>query len=140
MQRAGPSSSSRISISLTVSRTMVLEGNKCLTFWRWRMSSFIGLSAQPDPTALQRSNRGKCAHLLHDLDATADFSLHCQLFALQLLDLTHRWSSESEGPDIEEEMSTPLRHRLMFALNCTPPGTQTLLHSSFRTLDGQLSH
>ena len=27
---------------------------------------------------------------------------HCPLFALQLLDLTHRWWSESEGPDIEE--------------------------------------
>ena len=60
------------------------------------------LSAQPDPTALQRSNRGKCAHLLRDLDATADLAPHCPLFALQLLDLTHRWWSESEGPDIEE--------------------------------------
>ena len=32
------------------------------------------LSAQPDPTALQRSNRGKCVHLLRDLDATADLA------------------------------------------------------------------
>ena len=56
------------------------------------------LSAQLDTTALQRSNRGKCAHLLRDLDATADLPLHCPLFALQLLDLTHRWWSESDGP------------------------------------------
>ena len=60
------------------------------------------LSAQPDPTALERSTRGKCAYLLRDLDATADLPPHCPLFALQLLDLTHRWWSESEGPDIEE--------------------------------------
>ena len=60
-------------------------------------------AAQPDPTAHQRSNRGKCAHLLRDLDATADLPPHCSLLALQLLDLTHRWWSESEGPDIEEE-------------------------------------
>ena len=38
------------------------------------------LSAQPDPTALQRSNRGKCAHLLRDLDATADLPLRCPPF------------------------------------------------------------
>ena len=31
-------------------------------------------------------------------------------------------------------MSTPLRQRLKGALNCTPPGTQTSLHSSFQTL------
>ena len=30
------------------------------------------LSAQPDPTALQRSNKSKRAHLLRDLTATAD--------------------------------------------------------------------
>ena len=60
------------------------------------------LSAHPDPTALQRSNRGKFAHLLRDLDATADTPHHCPLFALQLLDLTHRRWSESQGPDIEE--------------------------------------
>ena len=42
------------------------------------------------------------AHLLRDLDATADLPNHCSLFALQLLDLTHRWWSEFEDPDIEE--------------------------------------
>ena len=61
------------------------------------------LSAQPDPTALQRSNRGKGALLLRDLDATVDLPPHCSLLALQLLDLTHRRWSKSEGPDIEEE-------------------------------------
>ena len=60
------------------------------------------LTGQPDPTALQRSNRVKCAHLLRDLDATPDLPRHCPLFALQLLDLTHRLWSESECPDIEE--------------------------------------
>ena len=60
------------------------------------------LPAQPAPAALQRFNRGKCARLLRDLDATADLPLHCPLFSLQLLDLTHRWWSESEGPDIDE--------------------------------------
>ena len=37
-----------------------------------------------------------------NLDATADLPPHCPLFALQLLDLIHRWWSEFEGPDIEE--------------------------------------
>ena len=60
------------------------------------------LTAQPDPTALQRSNRDKRAHLLRGLDAAADLPPRCPLFALQLLDLTHRWWSESEGSDIEE--------------------------------------
>ena len=60
------------------------------------------LAAQQDPTALQRSNRGKCAHFLSDLDATADLPLHCSLHALQLLDLGQRRWSQSEGPDIEE--------------------------------------
>ena len=48
------------------------------------------LSAQPAPTAPQRFNRCKCAHLLRDLAATAD-----------LLDLTRRWWSEAEDPDID---------------------------------------
>ena len=65
------------------------------------------LSAQPDPTALKRSNRCKCAYLLRDLADTADLPPHCALFSQQLLDLTHRWWSETEGPDIEEVMSMP---------------------------------
>ena len=60
------------------------------------------LPAQRGPTALQRSNRGKCAHVLRDLDAMADLAPHCSLLALQLLDLTHRGWSETEGPEIEE--------------------------------------
>ena len=59
------------------------------------------LSVQPAPTALQRSNRGKCARLLRDLAATADLPPHRALFTRQLLDLTHRWWSEAEGPDID---------------------------------------
>ena len=65
------------------------------------------LSAQPHPTALQRSNRSKCAHLLRDLDATADLPFHCPLVALQLVDLTHRWWSESEGPALRMEIPLP---------------------------------
>ena len=41
-------------------------------------------------------------HLLRDLAATADLPPHCPLFSQRLLDLTLRWWSESEGPDIEE--------------------------------------
>ena len=75
----------------------------CLTFLCWRMTSFSGISQLSwPPAALQMCDRGKCAHLLRDLAATADLPLHCSLLALQLLDLTHRWWSESEGPDIEE--------------------------------------
>ena len=83
------------------------------------------LSAQPDPTALQRSNRGKCVHLLRDLDAAADLLPHRPIFALQLLDLTHRrW----------ERCLLACGQRLVLALNYTPPGTQIRLHSSFWTL------
>ena len=49
-----------------------------------------------------RENRGKCAHLMRDLDATADLPPHCSLLALQLPDLTHRRWSQSEGPGIAE--------------------------------------
>ena len=60
--------SSTVSTSRTASRTTGSQGNKCLTFWRWRTTY---------------------AHLLRDPDATADLPPHCPLFALQLLDLTH---------------------------------------------------
>ena len=66
------------------------------------------LSAQPAPTALQRFNRCKCAHLLRDLAATADLPPHSALFSQQLLDLTHRWWSEAEGPDIDVNDVYPL--------------------------------
>ena len=98
---SGQYRSSTISTSRTASRTTGSQGNKCLIFWRWRTTSFSGVSQRSrTPTALQRSNRGKCAHLLRDLDATADLPPHCPLFALQLLDLTYRWWSEFEGSDI----------------------------------------
>ena len=48
------------------------------------------LSAQPAPTALQRSNRCKCAHLLRDLAATANLPHDSALFSQQLLDQTHK--------------------------------------------------
>ena len=76
------------------------------------------LSAQPAPTALQRSNRCKCAHLLRDLAATADLPPHSALFLSATAGyLTHRWS---------------LRQRLTFALNSTPQGTLTQPHFSFQ--------
>ena len=52
-------------------------------------------------TALQRSNRRKCGHLLRDLAATADLPPHSALFSQQLMDLTHGWWSDDEGPDID---------------------------------------
>ena len=58
------------------------------------------LSAQPAPTAPQRFNRCKGALLLRDLAARADLPLHSALFCQQL-NLTHRWWSEAEGPDID---------------------------------------
>ena len=79
------------------------------------------LSAQLDPTALQRSNRCKCAHLLRGLDATVDLPPQCSLLALQLL--------SPRAPTLRRRMSSPLRQRLTLALNGTPPGTQTRLHS-----------
>ena len=93
-----------ISTSITVSRTDGVAGQQVLDLWTLEDDVFQRcLSAQPDPTVLQRFNRGKCAYLLRDLDVTADLPPRCPLFALQLLGLTHRWWSELEGPDIEEE-------------------------------------
>ena len=41
---SGQHPSSTISTSRTASRTTGLEGNKCLTFWRWRTTSVSGVS------------------------------------------------------------------------------------------------
>ena len=57
--------------------------------------------AQPAPSALQRCNRRKRAFFLRDLAATADLPLHSALFSQLLLDLTHRWWTEREEPDID---------------------------------------
>ena len=46
--------------------------------------------------------RRKSARLLRDLAATADLPPHCVLFSQQLLDLTHRWWSEAEDPDMDD--------------------------------------
>ena len=87
------------------------------------------LSAQPDTTALQRSNRGKCADLLCDLDATPT----CRPTAR--FSLCSCWNSPtSGGPRHWGGDVFTLAARLILALNCTPPGTQTQLHSSFQTL------
>ena len=94
--------------------------------------SAVSLSAA-GPTALQRSNRGKCAQFLRDIDATADLPVHCPLFALQLQNLTHRWWSESEAPTLTRVMSIPWRQRHC-ALSCTPPFSLTRHHSSFQIL------
>ena len=66
------------------------------------------LSAQPAASALQRSNRGRCAHLLRELAATADLPPRNALFSQQLLDLTHRWWSETYSPDTDEGDVHPL--------------------------------
>ena len=55
--------------------------------------------AQSILSTLRRYSRRKCAHLLRDLAATADWPPHCALFSLQLLDLAHKWS-EREDNDI----------------------------------------
>ena len=65
------------------------------------------LLAQPAPTTLQRFNRRKCSHLLRDLAATADLPSHSAVFSQQLLDLTHRWWSEAEDPDIDVHDVSP---------------------------------
>ena len=52
------------------------------------------------PTALQRSDRRKCALLLRDLVATADLP-HSASFSQQLLDLTHRWWAERADTGID---------------------------------------
>ena len=80
-------------------------------------SAAVSTSAggQPAPTHLQKSNRGECAHLLRDLDATADLPPHCPLLALQLLDRTHRWWSERE-PDTEEGVVYTLAAAAFFCI------------------------
>ena len=61
---SGQYPSSTISTSRTVSRTTGSQGNKRLTFWRWRMTSFSGVS--------QRSR-----HLLRDLAAVRSSLSNC---------------------------------------------------------------
>ena len=122
--------SSTISTSRTASRTTGVARQQVLDLLALEDDVFQWcLSAQSDLTTLQRSNRGKSVHLLRDLNATADLPPHCPLFVLQLLDLTQRCGLNPREGDVY-----PWRQRLLIALNCTPPGTQTRLHSSFQTL------
>ena len=102
----------------------------------WRTTSFSGVS--PRSRTPQRSRGPTEASALTSCVIStllADLPPHCPLFALQSLNLTHRWWSESEGTDVEERgMSTPLRQLLMLALYCTSARYQTWLHSSFQTI------
>ena len=54
-----------------------LKGNKCLTCWL--LEDDVFQRCLWAPTALQRTNRDKCAHLLRDHAATADLPSHCAL-------------------------------------------------------------
>ena len=55
---SGQYSSSTISTSSTVSRTSGSQGNKCLTSWRWSMTSFNGVSQRSRPPQPCRGPRG----------------------------------------------------------------------------------
>ena len=113
--------SSTISTSRTVSRTTGSEGHMCLTFWRWRMTSFSGVSQRSRPP--QRW-RGKCAHLLRDLTVRSSLSN----FWIWLT----AGCQKLRGPTSTSTMSIPLRQCLIFALNCTPQDTLTRPHFSFQ--------
>ena len=117
-----------------------LEGNKCSTFWRWRTTSFSGVSQRSrspqrfrGPAEASALTSCVISTLLPTCRPTARF------FALQLLDLTHRWWSEPENPDIGEGDVYSLGQLLTLALSCTPPGTQARLQSSSQTLGPALS-
>ena len=74
------------------------------------------LSAQPDLATLQRSDRSKCARHLRDFAVTADPPRPTvRVFSQQLLDLTHMWWPETEGPDTEKGDVCSLRQRLTYA-------------------------
>ena len=122
---SGQYPSSTISTSRTVLRTTWSQGSKCLTCWCWKMTSCSGLSPQPASTSLRRTTKGKCAHLLRDLAATADLPLHSTLFPQQLLDLTHRWWSDAEGPDIDVVDVILIRHHYSFQIPGIWPAPST---------------
>ena len=91
------------------------------------------LSAQQAPTALQRFNRRKCALLLRELAATADLPPHSARFSQQLLDLTHRWWTEREDPDIDINDVHPSQPRYAFTSSCIPRGILIWLLFSCQT-------
>ena len=112
------------------SRTTGLKGSKCLTFSCWRTTSSSGLSQRSRTPQRSRGPTGAIALTSCVIStprltcpATARFS-HCSC-----------WTSPTDtglslrAPTLRREMSSPLRHRLTLALNCTPPGAQTRLHS-----------
>ena len=72
---SGQCSSSTISTSRTVSRTMGSQGNKCLKCWRWRMTSFSGVSQAGPP----QSYRGPTGASVLTSCATSPLQLICRL-------------------------------------------------------------
>ena len=85
----------------------------------------VSLSAAAPHSAaeIQTGTGDRCGYLLRYFAATADLPLHCALFSRRLLDVTHRWCSETEGPDIEEGDVYSLAAAAYICINCTPPGT-----------------
>ena len=93
------------------------------------------LSPQQAPQRC-RGSTGAC-HLLRDLAATADLPPHRALFSQQLLDLTNRWWSETEDPDIDVNDVYLLAAAACTCINCTPQGTLIRLHFSFQIRGSQ---
>ena len=61
-----------------------------------------------DSFSIAEVHRRKCVFLLRDLAAAADLPPHSALFSQQLMDLTHRWRTEREDPDIDINDVQPL--------------------------------
>ena len=95
------------------------------------------LSAQPAPTAMQRFNRRRNALLLHDLAATADLPPHSVFFSQQLLDLTRRWWSEAEDPDIDVNDVYSLAAAAYICIKLHSARYLIRLHFSFQTPGSQ---
>ena len=93
------------------------------------------LSPQQAPQRCRGSTGA--SHLLRDLAATADLPPHSALFSQQLLDLTHRWWSEAEDPDIDVNDVYLLAAAACTCINCTPQGTLIRLHFSFQIRGSQ---
>ena len=122
-----------ISTSRTVSRTTGSQVIKCLTFWGWRTMSFSGVSQRSQtpqhfrgPTEASALTSCVISTSLPTCRPAARFSL-CSCWA------PTGGVLNSRAPTLRRRMSTPMRPRLVLALNCTPPRTQTRLHSSFQT-------
>ena len=89
----------KISTSRTASKTTGSQGNKCLTFWRWRTTSFSGVSQRGRTPQVSTEASALTSCVISTILPTCRLTV--RFFAQQLVDLTHRWWSESEGPDID---------------------------------------